>query len=654
MSVRKKNEQHTFDVVIVGGGLSGLCAAMASSRGGARTALIHDRPVLGGNASSEIRMHICGASANGVKREAEETGIIHELILENKRCNDHFNYSIWDNVLLQKAKAEDRLTLFLNTSMNDVEIDGDRITRIHCYQMTTEKHLDFEADVFVDCTGNGTLAFFAGAEFRSGCEAKGEFNEPDAPDEANDHRMGNTLLFKAVDRGKPVTFDRHDWARHFTEEDLRFRRHGNSGPDASSAEETGVTAGKRQTESFSRYGLDYGYWWIELPGSGDDYVSEYEEIRDELVRCVYGVWDHLKNEGDHGAQNYDLEWVGMLPGVRESRRVVGRYLLTENDILSNRRFPDAVAYGGWPIDNHAPRGLDDTETEPSFVRHFDGLYTIPYRCYCNERFENLMQAGRILSATKLAMASSRVMGTCAVGGQAVGTAASMCIRKNCAPADLIAGIDELQQQLLKDDCYLPGIRNHDPADLARDARVSASSSLPGSEAEKVVNGVSRNEDGEINCWESDGIGKDGEYIELSWAKKTRVSELRLTFDSNLNRPKKITLSAKRMAEQQIGVPVELVKDYEVVLSDQGSPVGTRTVRGNYQRQNVLFFEDSPVCDRIRVRIDATNGYQNAKVFEIRVYDRVRQDRVPAAGRAADLRSRTIARDHENLRRETTP
>ncbi len=624
MSVREKREQYAFDVVIVGGGLSGLCAALASSRGGARTALIQDRPVLGGNASSEIRMHICGATANGVKHDAEETGIIHELILENKRCNDYFNYSIWDNVLLQKAKAESRLNLFLNTSMNDVETDGDRITKIHCYQMTTEKHMDFEADIFIDCTGNGTLAFFAGAEFRSGCEARREFNEPDAPNEANNDRMGNTLLFKAVDRGTPVTFDRHDWARRFTEEDLQFRPHGNSCADVSPTEDPDATAGteeKTQAKSFYSFGLDYGYWWIELPGCGDDYVSDYEEVRDELVRCVYGVWDHLKNEGDHGAQNYDLEWVGMLPGVRESRRVVGNYFLTENDILSNRRFPDAVAYGGWPIDNHAPRGLDDTDKDPSFVRHYDGLYTIPYRCYCNKQYKNLMQAGRIISATKLAMASSRVMGTCAVGGQAVGTAAAMCIKKNCAPAELICSIDKLQQQLLKDDCYIPGIRNHDPADIARDARVSSSSSLPGHDAEKVINGVSRNENGEINCWESNGIGREGECIELSWANERRISEIRLTFDSNLSKPKKITLSAKRMAEQQIGVPVELVKDYNVVLFNGAVVVGSKTVRGNYQRQNILSFEEPPVCDSMKIRIDATNGYDNARIFEIRVYEK---------------------------------
>lgn len=623
MSVREKKEQYTFDVVIVGGGLSGLCAALASARGGAKTALIQDRPVLGGNASSEIRMHICGATANGIKLDAEETGIIHELILENKRCNDYFNYSIWDNVLLQKAKAEKKLKLFLNTSMNDVETDGNRIKKIHCYQLTTEKHMDFEADIFVDCTGNGTLAFFAGAEYRSGCEAQREFNEPDAPKEANNYRMGNTLLFKAVDRGQPVNFDRHDWARHFTEEDLKLRRHGNYCPDVSSAEDMDATSGtddKKQTKSFYCFGLDYGYWWIELPGSGDDYVSEYEEVRDELVRCVYGVWDHLKNEGDHGAQNYDLEWVGMLPGIRESRRVVGNYLLTENDILSNRRFPDAVAYGGWPIDNHVPRGLDDTDKEPSFVRQFEGLYTIPYRCYCNKQFENLMQAGRIISATKLAMASSRVMGTCAIGGQAVGTAAAMCIEKNCSPAELIDSIDELQQQLLKDDCYIPGICNHDSADIARGACVSSSSSLSGCEAEKVINGVSRNENGEVNCWESDGIGKEGEYIELSWPDEKRISEIRLTFDSNLSKPKKITLSAKRMAEQQIGVPIELVKDYKVILLNRGVCVGSKTIQGNYQRQNIISFDNSPVCDSIRIKIDSTNGYENAKIYEIRVYD----------------------------------
>lgn len=625
MSVRRKRREMHYDVVVVGGGMTGICAAIASARGGASTALIQDRPVLGGNASSEIRMHICGASSNTIKRDAEETGILHEIMLENKACNDYYNYSIWDNVLLQKVKGEKNLTLYLNTAINDLEVAGDRIESICGYQLTTEIHWHFTAGIFVDCTGNGTLGYMAGADYRIGSESRAEFREPDAPEIPNNNRMGNTLLFKAIDRQTPVAFNTPSWARHFTEDDLKNRGHGNykstmhfaEDAEGSTTGDAAVSGGKK---AFDCYGLDYGYWWIEIPGKEEDIISEYESIRDELVRCVYGVWDHLKNGGEHGAENYDLQWVGMLPGVRESRRLEGDYILTENDILANKVFPDAVAYGGWPIDNHTPGGLNDKDALPSFVHHFPGLYTIPYRCYCNKNISNLMQAGRILSASKLAMASSRVMGTCAVGGQAAGTAAAMCIARGCSPRALGEDIGALQQQLIRDDCFIPGFRNTDGADLARGAKVTASSQLSGSEAERVINGMARNAGDEINCWESDGMGAEGESICLTLPGAAPVGEVRLTFDSNLNKMIKITLSAKRIASQRVGVPPELVKDYEVILSRGGTEVARRTVNDNHLRLNVVRFPENVLCDSITVRILTTNGHPNAKIFEIRAYE----------------------------------
>lgn len=618
MGQRRKDEARSYDVVVVGGGMTGICAAIASARYGASTALVQDRPVLGGNASSEIRMHICGADANQIKRDAQETGILHEILLENKARNDYYNYSIWDSVLLEKVHEEANLELFLNTSMNDVQVEGSRITAVECYQSTTEIHWHIGGRIFIDCTGNGTLGYFAGAPYRTGSEGRAEFGEPDAPPEPNDHRMGNTLLFKSVDRGRPVSFTAPAWARRFTEDDLKLRGHGNHRPTILFPDAAGGD-GKGQ-KAFDCYGLDYGYWWVELPGKGEDRISEYEEIRDELVRCVYGVWDHLKNGGDHGAENYDLEWVGMLPGIREGRRLEGRYILNENDVLSNRIFPDAVAYGGWPIDNHTPGGLNDKDQKPSTVRHFPGLYTIPYRCYCAGGLDNLMLAGRILSASKLAMASSRVMGTCAVGGQAAGTAAAMCAAAGILPARLGDRIGALQQRLLRDDCYLPGFSNQDPLDLARGASVSAASQLPGREAENVINGVSRSTEAGTNLWESNGISPEGEALTLRLPCPARVGQVRLTFDSNLNRAIKITLSAKRMAQQVAGAPAELVRDYEVALSLQGRETARRSVTGNHQRLNVLDFPEKPLCDRIDVRVRATNGYPNARIFEVRAYE----------------------------------
>lgn len=620
MGKRSKHQELNFDFAVIGGGLTGICAAIAAARHGARTVLVHDRPVLGGNASSEIRMHICGASANRVKQNAEETGILHEILLDNKLCNDYHNFSVWDAVLFQKVKGTENLTLLLNCSMQDADVTEDEIIKVSCYQLTTEIHYTIRATLFADCTGNGTLSYIAGAEYRSGCEAQSEYQEPDAPQKATKDRMGNTLLFKAIDRGHPVEFKAPTQIRHFSEDDLKYRHHGNYVPDGKRTDDPEKNDSGLDDRNFACFGLDYGYWWIELPGSGEDYVSDLENVRDELVQCVYGVWDHLKNGGNHGAENLDLQWVGMLPGVREGRRVVGKYILTENDILENRRFPDAVAYGGWPIDNHAPRGLDDKDREPSFIRQYPGLFTIPYRCYCNDKFKNLMQAGRILSASKLAMASTRVMGTCAVGGQAVGTAAAMCIAKQKMPCDLAEDMVELQQTLLKDDCYIPDIKNEDGADLARSARVTASSALPDSPAEHVINGISRGEEGCTNAWESDGISETGEILTLQLKEPESVGQVRLSFDSNLNRPLKITLSAKRIAEQQVGVPAELVKNFSIRLLRDGKEVACRTVADNHQRHVVVNFDRTCVCDTVEIRIRETNGYKNAKIFEVRVYD----------------------------------
>lgn len=603
MNIRRKYKELEFDFAVVGGGLTGMCAAIAAARHGARTVLIHDRPVFGGNASSEVRMHICGASANGLKKDAEETGIIHELILDNKRVNDYFNFSRWDSVLFQKIKSTDNLTALLNCSMQELEMDGERLSSVSCYQLTTEINYKIKAKIFADCTGNGTLSYFAGCGYRCGCEGRAEFDEPDAPETPNKERMGNTLLFKAVDRGHPVPFESPEWARHFSEDDLKFRKHGNA-----------------EANPFFCFGVDYGYWWIELPGSEEDFVSEYEDIRDELVRCVYGIWDHMKNEGDHGAENLDLEWVGMLPGIREGRRVEGKYILNENDVLSNRRFPDAVAYGGWPVDNHAPRGLFDKDREPAFVRQYPGFYTIPYRCYLNASVPNLMQGGRALSASKLAMASTRVMGTCAVGGQAMGTAAALCIEKGLEPEGLLPHIAELQQLLLKDDCYIPGVKNEDAADLARSAAVTASSERPGCEAANVINGVSRNEEGVKNLWQSAGISPEGEALTLSLESPSAVSQVRLSFDSNLSLAKKVTLSAKRQAEQQIGVPAELVRDFSVTLWSGERQLARKDIAGNFQRLCVVDFEKPVFCDRVEIRVTATNGSADARIFEVRVYD----------------------------------
>ena len=215
-----------FDVVVIGGGMSGLCAAMASARQGAKTAIVQDRSVFGGNASSEMRMHISGASCHWGKKDAAETGILMELQLENKYLNDSYNYSIWDGVLWNAAKQTENLTLYMNTSMTAVHSDGAHISSVECYQMTTELRLELTAGVFVDATGNGTLGYEAGAEYKIGREGRDEYQERYAPAVPDGKTMGNTIYFVAEDRGHPVKFVKPDWAYSFDESDFKHRYHG--------------------------------------------------------------------------------------------------------------------------------------------------------------------------------------------------------------------------------------------------------------------------------------------------------------------------------------------------------------------------------------------------------------------------------------------
>lgn len=616
MSEKKKVKNAEYDVVVIGGGMSGICAALAAARHGARTALVHDRHVLGGNASSEIRMHICGASENLAKPDLEESGILHEIMLDNKSRNDYYNFSIWDMVLFSTVKRQKNLTVYLSTAMESCEMgEGSTIRSIDAYQLTTETHWKISGKVFIDCTGNATLGYYAEAEFRTGSEGRDEFGEPDAPGQPNKERMGNTLLFKAVDRGHPVAFKKPDFARTFTEEELKYRTH--SAVHGAQIKGEVDKAYVRMT-SFSTSSVDYGYWWIELPGETDDIIDEYEQIRDELVSCIYGIWDHLKNGGDHGAENYDLEWVGMLPGSREGRRLIGDYILNENDILSNRQFEDAVAYGGWPMDIHTAKGLYDFDELPSRVISFDGAYTIPYRSYYSKNISNLMMAGRDISASKMAMGSTRVMGTCAVGGQAVGTAAALCIKYDCDPRGAQEHMRELQQMLLKDDAYIPGIWNEDPKDLARRAKVTATSAREGCPPENVINGISRDEDGHRNLWISGKGRTEGEMLTLHLADRQPVSEVHLTFDSNFHYPIKITLSRKRQAQQRIGVPPELIRDYTVTLWQGDKKAAKQTVTENVQRKNIVTFPTTE-CDRVTVMVHKTNGSNEVHIYEIRVY-----------------------------------
>lgn len=434
---RKTIRKVRYNVVVAGGGMAGICAALAAARHGADTALVQDRPVLGGNSSSEMRVWMVGATAMGRNRYAAETGIIGELDMENLYQNPEGNPYVWDSLLLDIILKEKRITLYLNTTvlgLSGEEDGGERLECVSAYQMTTETWLELHADFFVDCTGDGQIGFLAGVPFLYGREERKKFGEDMAPKEADSCTLGSTLLLYTKDAGHAVSYRAPQFA-------------------CSLAEIHRLVTENKKPLSIETNGCDF--WWVETGGEKDT-VKDSEEIRLELQRLIYGIWNYIKNSGRYPADNLELEWVGSLPARRESRRMQGVYTLTQRDILEHRRFDDAVCSGGWPIDTHPPGGIYSAQS--SCTQIDVGIYQIPLRCLYAEKPGNLFFAGRNFSATHLAFASARVMKTCAGMGQAAGTAAALCSRWKIPPSKLTAEqICGLQQVLLWDDQWITGL-----------------------------------------------------------------------------------------------------------------------------------------------------------------------------------------------------
>ncbi len=579
------------EVVVAGGGLAGTCAAIAAARSGADVILIHDRPMLGGNTSSEVRVHATGADCSGGRPHAREGGIIEEIRLAEAVRNPQRSNSMWDLILEEWVRREESARLLLNTSVVSAALTRDGcIGAITCARPWTEEELTVAGEIFIDCTGDGNLGAEAGSDFRMGREGPDEFDEPDAegPDEKT---MGCSLMWIAEDMGHPVEFTPPSWARKFeSEEDLPHRGHGDP---------------------------RHGYWWVEWGGELD-MIKDQETIRKELLACLFGVWDHIKNHGDHDAENWALRWFGVLPAKRESRRLMGPEILTENHILEQTIFDDRVAHGGWSIDTHPPKGIYSADP-PSWHRQFDDVYSIPLRSLYSRTVPNLFMAGRCASCTHMAMASTRVAATGAAMGQAVGTAAAQCIDYLCLPRDL--GEDDivsLQQQLLREDHFIPELGNEDPADRARNATVTASSHDPDHEPEKILSGITRHRHGEDHQWIS-AAGQDlPQHIELRWDEPREFSQVQIIFDTGFERPLTLTHSDRFNDRIVRGPQPECVRDYRVQVECRGEWVEVARVRGNYQRRRVHEFECT-TASAVRVTCEATNGAEQARVFEVRAY-----------------------------------
>lgn len=451
-----RTENIQSDVTVVGGGLAGVCAAIAAARQGATVSLIQNRPVLGGNSSSEIRVWVCGATAHGVQMYARETGIMGELFVENQFLNAEGNPYYWDLTVLEAVRAEPNITLFLNTDVREVVADGDEadraITSVTGWMMGSERQITFTSPTFVDATGDGLVGFLAGAHFRTGREPFADFEESWAPLVPDDNTLGSTILFYTKDVGHPVKFVPPSFALDISTTSIPDRRIIN-------VENKGCA-----------------YWWIEWGGE-HDVVHDDDLIRDELQSAVYGIWDHIKNSGRYDAENLTLEWIGSVPGKREYRRFIGDHTLTQHDVLEQTAFPDKVAFGGWSIDLHPPGGMYATE-HGSKHWHPDAVYDIPLRCLFSENVQNLWLAGRNISASHVAFGSTRVMATCAVIGEAAGLAAALAARLGVTPRELAADhMPAVHRAMVRSDSSVIGLVSDDPDDLALQGTAEASSTL---------------------------------------------------------------------------------------------------------------------------------------------------------------------------------
>jgi len=444
------------DLVVAGGGLAGTCCAITAARAGIRVALIQDRPVLGGNASSEVRMWVLGATSHmgNNNRWAREGGVTDEILVENMYRNPEGNPILFDALLLEKVIEESNITLLLNTAIIQVsKSNTDTIESVRAFCGQNETLYDVHAPLFCDATGDGAVGFLAGAAFRMGAEATQEFGEKFAPTQEYGELLGHSIFFYSKDVGRSVKF----FPPSFALDDL-------------------TKIPKYHKFNAKEHGSYL--WWIEYGGRLDT-VHDTEKIKWELWRIVYGAWNYIKNSGKFPeADTLTLEWVGTIPGKRESRRFEGDYILRQQDLIEQREHYDAVSFGGWAIDLHPADGI--FSEKPSCNQwHARGVYQIPYRCLYSRNITNLFLAGRIISVSHVAFGSTRVQATCANSAQAVGIASAMCARKKLLPADLKepARMCELQIELMRAGQFIPGLHLNDANDCARDATITASSQL---------------------------------------------------------------------------------------------------------------------------------------------------------------------------------
>ena len=584
------------DLLIAGGGPSGVCAALAAARNGAKVILVQDRSRLGGNSSSEIKMHIVGANMHRGRPGWREGGIIEELRLDDAANNPHRSWELWDLLLYDKIISEENIELILDTTVYAAEVSEGSIQRVMARCDKTEILYRINASYFADCTGDGRLAIEAGASVMWGHESRESFNEPLAWEKATKETLGSSILFTGRDYGRPIPYTPPKWARKIEKKHLKFRGVG---------------------------GYEYGYWWIEWGGHLDT-IKDNEKIRHELLAIVTGIWDYIKNSGNHpDSANWGMDWVGMVPGKRESRRIVGDHILTQQDLMGlNGDFEDAVAIGGWGLDEHPPGGFDDTDKKPFVSIKLPEVYNIPLRSLYSKDIDNLFMAGRNASCSHVAFTSTRVMATCAVMGQAAGTAAAVCAKYGIKPRGLYEDkpkLKELQETLLKDDQTIKNRSSQDSKDLAKSAKASSTETCHESKAENVLTGFVRDmEETFVHRW-AGKMKEDGARLSLSWEKPQSIREIQLTFDTGFHRELTLTSHDGHNSFMLREPQPETVKDYQLVGElSSGEKVVLAEVKNNHQRIRRHTVNGDNIA-KLHLHMLATNGLEEARVYEIRCY-----------------------------------
>eukprot|EP00117_Sycon_ciliatum_P046943 scpid37985/ scgid33575/ len=607
----------TCDVFVAGGGSAGVGAALGAARSGVSVVCVHGRPVLGGNASSEVKLHMVGADLQGgrgkeLEVEAREGGVLEEIRLDNSMCNPQFCAEMLDLTFLDKFRSLPNMQLFLNTWFVSCTKDADgKITGAIAECQLTQRRYIITAKVYIDTTGDGRLGAEAKCQWRQGREAQSEYKESLAMLKADTATEGSSLAFHAKDMGKPMPFKLPPtFNRRFTSNDCVHRRPSR---------------------------LDYGFWWVEMSWPWDT-VSDGGAIAENLLEAMLGIWDYMKNSGEmsQDTTNWALDWFGYLPCKREARRIKGLYVQTQNDIVPTpTSFSDAVCHSGWGIDLHDPQGINDPARPPYSNTYVPYIYGTPLRCFVSADVSNMMMAGRLASFTHVAFGSQRVMATCCVHGQGAGTAAAYAALHMMTPHDVCSNPDaiwSIQQQLLRDDQFVPGQVNQDPRDKALTATVSASSEQDTGAAKEVISGQTRAVFGKGGCMTSQCLPGTNRWISnglpatltLTFKEPiASVGQVELVFDTGLHRFFTFSISAEDQSKMIWGEPMpETVKDYtiEALAEETNSWQTVMTVTDNYQRKRVHMIGYPAKCTGVRITVTATNGIPNARICEVRVYE----------------------------------